>query len=358
MIDTGGDSADYENAACGLAVLGANGVFLRANATLCRWLGFAQTDLAKRRFADLLTVGGKIFHQTHWQPLLQMQGSVAEVQLELIACDGRHLPVLINAVERAAAGGEKLVHLAVFVAADRRKYERELLHARRRAEELLVLAEQLIGIVSHDLRNPLNAVLLGTRLLRAGGDATAVARTVERISSAARRADRLVSDLLDFTRARLGGGMKTNQQPIELHKLVADNLEEVRLAWPGRQLAHEACGEGPAYADPDRLQQVLSNLVNNALTYGDKARPVTVTSTIDPGGMELRVHNCGAAIPQHLQAHIFEPMTRGGEDLSRRSVGLGLYIVSEIAKSHGGSISVRSTEAEGTTFTLRVPSPA
>lgn len=135
-----GPNAAYERAACGLLTTLSNGTIVRVNQTFCTWFGYNAQDLVqKKRLQDLLTTGCKIFHQTHWVPLIQLQGSVAEVQLELVHRDGHAVPALVNAV-RHVGPTQTTLEVAVFVAADRRKYERELLHARRRAEELLNIA--------------------------------------------------------------------------------------------------------------------------------------------------------------------------------------------------------------------------
>jgi sigma-B regulation protein RsbU (phosphoserine phosphatase) len=389
----GGDARDlgeaYEHAACGLMTISAEGAILRVSATMCAYTGFSEAELLGRTFQSLLTIGSKLFHQTHWFPLLQLQGSVAEVQLELRHHDGRVLPVLVNAARRPSTGGGRaLVDIAMLVVTDRRKYERELLRARKQAEELLdrtreaesaralaqarveealrhqeaeaqqraVLAEQLIGIVSHDLRNPLNAVMLGAELL-ADGDLGENAHVVRRITSSAARANRLIGDLLDFTQARLGGGLRVARRPIDLHAVVADCLEEVKMAWPGRVIEHRRRGEGESRGDADRLAQVVTNLVNNALVYGTPTEPVTVTSALTETGLELHVHNAGAPIPDDLRPQMFEPLRRGEHEarLGSRSVGLGLYIVREIAAAHGGHIALHSTAEGGTTFTLTAP---
>jgi|GEM_PF-296717 len=629
----GGGAYDaYNLAACALLTTRHDGTIEQANATACAWTGYAREELVGKRFQDLLTVGSKLFHYTQWMPLLQMQGSVAEVQLEMVRRDGRVLPVLVNAARRGSEGSvapgvRPPVDIAVFIASDRRKYERELLAARKRAEELLerereaqearsvaearlrlaldsarlrvwtadvttgarayepgtgallgrgdgseisaelyaaaiheedraaeqaaygaaidparrdgyaveyrlrggdgverivrstgraffdgdrplhfsgvledvtdrrraeealrlrenqfrslaenspdvivrfdrarhlvylspvaerfvgksvaelvgksldaldlppenlvawsagldaafegtnaeitlrrtmpdgderefhahlvperdahgeivtvlgiardvtalraqereaqqraVLAEQLIGIVSHDLRNPLNAVVLGTHLLRTS-DLGPNQRVVDRIASAADRANRLIADLLDFTQARLGGGLRVAARDTDLHGLMADTLDEIRLAWPGRKVEQRRVGEGLGSADPDRVAQLATNLVNNALTYGTKEAPVTVTSVVTDDTIELHVHNDGPAIPEALQTQIFEPMRRGEHQLKSgsRSVGLGLYIVREIAVAHRGRVMVRSTAGEGTTFVVRLPRSA
>ncbi|HEX4382796.1 MAG TPA: PAS domain-containing sensor histidine kinase [Myxococcales bacterium] len=372
------DRTLYDNAPCGLVSM-RDGLIERANATFCIWLGYSPEELiGKVRLQDLLTVGCRIFHQTHWVPLLQMQGSVAEVQLEFLTREKRVVSVLVNAVRRLLDGAAH-DDVAVFVATDRRKYERELLLARKHAEELLlsertmqvqlnealrerekeaqqraVLAEQLIGIVSHDLRTPLHAILLGAKLLIATKVTPVQERTVGRILSATNRASRLIADLLDFTQARLGGGLGVTAEPLDLHALAAEAVDELKLAWPGRELLHQQSGDGQCAADPDRLQQVVTNLVSNALTYGLAGRPVTVTTRTDGDSAMLEVHNFGPVIPDDLMPHLFEPMRRGEQQVAQgsRSVGLGLYIVQQIALAHGGKVSVSSTLAEGTSFTL------
>jgi signal transduction histidine kinase len=162
----------FDSAPCGLARTDDEGVFIAVNSTFCGWVEQPREALVgKRRFQDLLTMGGRIFHQTHWMPLLQMQGSISEVKLEIRLAQGSPLPMVVNAL-RTEREGVMLHELATFVARDRDKYERELLVARRRLEELVseatrlqaetkdraLLAEQMIGIVSHDLRNPLSTI--------------------------------------------------------------------------------------------------------------------------------------------------------------------------------------------------------
>jgi sigma-B regulation protein RsbU (phosphoserine phosphatase) len=371
----------YDRAPCGLLQTRANGTVVHVNETLCAWLLRTKADLIGCRFQDLLSVGSRIFHQTHWMPLLQMQGSVAEVQLEVMRQDGQVLPVLVNAA--VYADGDTVMHdIALFITRDRRQYERELLHARRRAEELLEserkaqdtlqevmrareeetkqradLAEQLIGIVSHDLRTPLQAVLLGSALLDEDGLSPPQARIVTRIQASGERANRLIDDLLDFTQARVGAGIRAIPRELDIQHLVADCVDELRLVWPGRVVEHVHRGSTIGVADGDRLTQAITNLVNNALTYGTADRPVTVTSAVDPRGVVLTVHNFGTPIPDSLRPHIFEPLRRGEDQvkLGSRSVGLGLYIVQQIARAHGGTVDVRSLIDEGTTFTLVLP---
>ncbi|WP_375770795.1 PAS domain S-box protein [Archangium gephyra] len=227
--------------------------------------------------------------------------------------------------------------------------------ALRRAE----LAQQFVGIVSHDLRNPLTAITLAAEsgLRKEGRDAAAQVRLLTRIRSSAERMTRMVRDLLDFTQASMGSGITLNLQPVDLHELTRQVVEEVQFAYPGRTLRVECSGDGEGLVDADRMAQVLTNLLSNALQYSPSETPVTVGCEGDADTLRLRVHNLGSPIsPEDLQ-RIFAPLQRGaaGMDSAQRSIGLGLFIVKHLVRAHQGDIQVCSHREEGTTFTVRVP---
>lgn len=358
---------DLDVLPCGLLQTLEDGTIRQVNQTFCAWLEKPPEVLIGKRFQDLLTVGGKIFHHTHWAPLLRMQGSISEVKLELVHA-GSVLPVVINAVRRDEEG--VIVHeLAIYVARDRDRYEQELVRARKRLEDAVAelnqlhaaareraaFAELMIGIVSHDLRNPLSAIQLGTELLACSPLAEDDQRTLQRIGRAAKRATRLVADLLDLTRVRAGKGIAITRAPLHLHEVVAESLDELRLAHPGVVIEHLREGEGECLGDAGRIAQLLGNLVSNAIAYGAPTAPISVATRAGDRSV-LSVHNLGRAIPAELQPLLFEPMTRGGEGNGEgngergRSVGLGLFIVREIARAHGGDASVVSSEKDGTVF--------
>ena len=359
-----------DDAACGLIQTADDGTLLRANRTFCQWLGLSTAALiGQRRFQDLLTMGGRIFHQTHWAPLLRMQGSISEVKLELVHADGSKIPMVLNAIRRPQAGAT--VHeIAAYVAHDRDKYERELLRSRERLQHLVaeatrheaeakdraVFAEQMIGIVSHDLRNPLAAVHMAAAVLARGELSPAQQRLIGSITRSTERATRLIADLLDFTQARLGTGLPVERRPIDLHETVAEAVDELRLLYPERTLEFRRTGGGACTADANRLIQLLGNLVSNAMSYGAAEAAVTVHATIEPASFAISVHNLGPSIAPETQATLFQPMTRGApESSASRSVGLGLFIVHEIARAHGGSTFVRSTPEAGTTVGAAFP---
>jgi len=215
-----------------------------------------------------------------------------------------------------------------------------------------------IGILGHDLRNPINAVSMTATLLRrkAVGDA----RALDRILSSTRRMSSMVGQLLDLTRSRLAGGIDVERRLIDVGVVVSEALDELRHAYPGREIALTLAGSLEALVDKDRLAQVISNLVGNALEHGDRSAPVNVQLfTDDAGGLCLRVHNSGPPIPPHLLPAIFDPFRRTtARDERSRGLGLGLFITQQIVLAHGGTIDVRSSAGEGTTFTVAVPRPS
>ena len=366
----------YQAAPCGLLLAAADGRLLAANDTLCGWLGYERDQLVGRmHFHELLTMGGRIFFQTHLQPLLRLQSSVAEVKLELRRQDGRSLAMMANMVERDWQG-RTLLHVAVLIAEDRHKYERELLLQRKRAEVLAtqhardqqelsaaqaqaedraLFAEQLVGVVSHDIRNPLSVIHMSAVLLERGVPPPQQQAAIARVTRAVQRAQHLIADLLDFTQARVGGGLRVRQAEVDLHQAVADSVGELADAFPDRVLRHEQVGEGRCFADADRIVQAVGNLVANAATHGATGRPVTVRTEGDGTRFRIALHNHGTPIPPELLSRLFEPMVRGAEAGTSQGVGLGLYIVREIMRAHGGSVDVRSSAASGTRFVLELP---
>lgn len=224
------------------------------------------------------------------------------------------------------------------------------------AEDRALFAEQMIGIVSHDLRNPLAAIKMAPNLLGRKELDTKSIQTLGYITHSVDRAQRLVADLLDFTLIQVGRGIAATLKPVDLHEVVAGCLEELRLAFPGHELIHERSGQGDFNADSDRLYQLIGNLVANAMAYGAADGGVSVSSRFEDQAIIIAVHNFGTPLPPELLGNLFEPMIRGSHDnAGLRSIGLGLFIVQEIAKAHDGEVAVTSTLEHGTTFTATFP---
>ncbi|MCP3141603.1 sensor histidine kinase [Pyxidicoccus xibeiensis] len=220
--------------------------------------------------------------------------------------------------------------------------------------------DQFLAILGHDLRNPLGAIMMSAATVAASGvSEDKLAKAASRILTCAQRMGRMVRDLLDLTRTRLGGGIPITPQAMDLEEMCREVLAELEAFQPDRRLVFQSSGNLRGAWDVDRLAQVLSNLVGNALQHGAHDKVIEVTGRGFDGEVVLEVHNEGQPIPPELLEHVFEPMVRSVStamgNASSTSLGLGLHITREIVLSHGGTVSVRSTESEGTTFTVRLP---
>lgn len=222
--------------------------------------------------------------------------------------------------------------------------------------ERMAVDELLLGVVSHDLRNPLNAVLMATRLLEREGLPGSAQTSTARIRRATERALRLISDLLDFSQARIGGGLPVVREPVDLAAVLGQVVEELSLVHPARTLEVQEDGEMSLSGDRGRLAQLLGNLVSNALQHSPPDSVVRVRLTAGEGRLRVTLHNDGPPIPPEVLPHLFEPLRRGPQaGASRGSVGLGLFISDQIARAHGGSLTAHSAEGRGTEFILDLP---
>lgn len=223
--------------------------------------------------------------------------------------------------------------------------------------EMLALQQQLMAIVSHDLKNPLAAMKSAAALI-------ARCETIDdehrddarRIVSNARRMERLIRDLLDFSRLRAGHSLPIYPERTDLVDVCRRAVSDLGRDAEGR-VTVEGRRDVIGQWDRDRLEQVASNLVSNALKYGPPHRPIRIVVEGDPEEVRLSVHDDGGGLPPSLHQEIFEPFRRGtaGDPQAHHSSGLGLYIVRRIAEAHGGEVGVASADGEGTTFTVRLP---
>jgi sigma-B regulation protein RsbU (phosphoserine phosphatase) len=228
-------------------------------------------------------------------------------------------------------------------------------NAREQAQDDRESVQQLfIGVLSHDLRNPLSMIRMGLALLlRRNALRPDDADTVRQLTHASDRMGRMVEQLLDLTRGKLGGGIPVMRGVIDAAALCREIVEEQQLANPERQIQLTVRGETIGRWDSDRLLQAISNLVSNSFQHGAKDRPVRIDVLGDEHTVTVDVFNEGQMISKRAQQVIFDPFKRG-RAAGEKGLGLGLYIASEIAKSHGGSLTVRSTPG-GTTFRLQLP---
>ena len=350
----------FANSLSGHVIADAEGKILRINQRLAGWLGCDASAAIGQRFSDLLTVGGKIYYETHLWPLLRMQGFFDEVALELGCANNQRLQVLVNAYERRDEKNNPLfIRLTVFKATDRRIYEQNLRDAKSAAEinltnaiQLSLLREQFIAVLGHDLRNPLGAIITGISLLGMEDLKPEQAKIVKVISRSAQRMNELINNVMDFARARLGGGMVLDKKLVSLTPVLTHVADELKIIWSKREINTEFRLDELVECDSNRIAQLLSNLLANAITHGAQDKPVYVKAFLKDEVFELSVSNSGTPIAEDHIQKLFEPFTREDIRKSQHGLGLGLYIASEISRAHGGELIATSTRDE-TRFTFR-----
>jgi sigma-B regulation protein RsbU (phosphoserine phosphatase) len=353
----------YLNAPCGYLSMHADGRIFSANTTLADWTGIAASKLTSKRFSDLLTVGTRIFYETHGAPMLRLQGHVEELALELRTATGGRMPVFVNGLDCGDRKGQRNIRMIVVKAIERRRWEREIVEAREASEQRLRaeldtagLREQFIAVLGHDLRNPLASIGAGMSLLKRKEELSSEGlRIVEMVLGSVGRMSALIEDVLDFARARLGGRSSLNiQSRIDLAPILRHLAAELQVASPGRIIEAKIDIPTGVDCDPSRLGQLVSNLLGNALTHGASDAPVRLEAVIEDMQLVIAVSNQGMPIPPAAMERLFQPFVRGDVRANQEGLGLGLYIANEIAKAHQGVLGVASSLLE-TRFTLRMP---
>ena len=391
----------FESAPCGYVSADAKGRITKVNQTLLAWLGHERAQLHGQRFQDFLNIAGKIYYETHFAPLLRMQGFFNEVALDLVRADGTAFPVLVNAVERRDDTGEvRFIRMTVFNASDRRRYERELLEARNAAEQAsaelrdlnLTLEQrindavqerlraedqirqmqkmeavgQLTGGIAHDFNNMLAIVIGGLNLVQrrlAKGD-TDVGQFISGAMEGANRAATLTQRLLAFSRQQ-----PLSPQALKANDMVSDMSELLRRTL-GETIQMEtvlAGGLWQTYADAGQLENVVLNLAVNArdaMPDGGRLTIETANCHLDSayaaehGVAEgqyvlVAVTDNGSGMPPEVAAKAFDPFftTKG----VGKGTGLGLSQVFGFVKQSGGHVKIYSEPDHGTSVKIYLP---
>jgi PAS domain S-box-containing protein len=261
--------------------------------------------------------------------------------------------------QRRALEEERLARAMAEAHSTRLAYEGERLERaladQKSADEL---RDQLLGVVGHDLRSPLSSIAMASALmLKKGNLQEAEAKTVARIARSADRMSKIISQLLDFTRSRLGGGIPIDLRPIDFAEVCAEVIAEYETVHPNCVLRFQSDLDTKGVWDPAKLAQVVGNLVGNAIQHGKSHGSIDVALRSEGDAVCLMVHNEGEPIRADVLPSIFDPFRRGTTSTTRKTegLGLGLFIVREMVRAHAGEIRVQSSEGEGTTFIVKLP---
>lgn len=347
---------------CGVLVVDPQGKVRAVNRTLAEALGHEPGTIEGGAVEGYLAAGSRIYYQTHLLPLLRLKGEVHEVYLSLRTASGAELPVLLNARHRRREG-QTLTEVVVVPIERRNQFEDELLKARRAAEAASASRARFLSMLSHDIRSPLSAMVLSADLVARGalGPVTEEqGAELGRVAEAGRYVLRLVTDVLDFSRLE-SGRVDVRLRPVGLAGAVARALEIV-----GADARAAGVDLGPptgpadahAQADPDRLQQVLLNLLTNAVKFTGAGGRVRASWVVEGGDAVVRVSDTGPGIAPEAMERLFAPFVQGaaGARGGAAGVGLGLAISRELTRAMGGDLTVESVEGEGATFLVRLVS--
>ena len=363
----------YDNAPCGYISALPDGTIVKVNQTFLDWTGHPREGLVgRKRFQDLLTAGGRIFHETHYAPLLRMQGTVREIAVDIVCANGARLPALINSVLKKDGDGKPLLtRTTVFNATDRKEYERELVRERQRAEQAARAKADFISMISHEIRTPLNAVMGVGHLLESTQLSAQQQKLVRILRSSSEGLLALINDILDFSKIE-SGKVALEERSLDLRHLIDQLVENLRMKAEQKGLALEIHVDervpDTVLGDPIKIGQVLTNLLSNAIKFTAEGS-VTVALDVrerlpDAVAIEFRISDTGIGIAAEHLPHVFDEFTQANYDIGLKygGTGLGLAISKKLVELHGSQIAVESDLGRGSTFSfelrLRVPPEA
>ena len=351
-----------DRAPCGFVSFRDDGTIVHANATLAQMLGLDARDLFGQSFEKILTIPARIFYQTHFFPLIKLHGRAEEIYFTLRAQSGAPVHVLVNAARTDVEGAARIDCVMLRIH-ERQKYEQELLQAKKTAEAANSAKMRFLSMVSHDLRTPLGAISGYADLLLLGirGDVNdAQTQDLRRIKEVSYFLLSLLDDILTFARAE-AGALTVTRENVTVESVLARAEAIVASQFEAAGIAY-AREPGPAglsvCADPDRLQQILLNLLGNASKFTPSGGTVSVRWSKDGERVHIAVVDTGRGIPAEALSRIFEPFVQVNREIDarkQRGMGLGLAISRELARAMRGDIAVESVVGQGSTFTVSLP---
>jgi signal transduction histidine kinase len=343
-----------DGAPCGFVQLADDGTMLAVNQTLADLLRYTRVDLVGWHVQKILPPGARVFYNTHVFPLLKMHGVADEIYMPLRTSAGEDVPMLFNARRRPEGDAE--VNDCVFVRMiQRHQYEEQLLIARREAERASASKSRFLSMMSHDLRTPLTAISGYAELILNDAVESSQKESALAIREAARSVARMIDDILAFAQLE-SAKIPVNAVEVDLGQAVAraESLIRGKMQQSALTFSIEGGRGIIALADPDRLQQILLNLLTNAAKFTAPGGRVTISCESSGDRVLIRVSDDGIGVPEEQLEHIFEPFVQLNQGTHLEGVGLGLAISRELARAMGGELTATSTPAKGSVFTLEI----
>jgi PAS domain S-box-containing protein len=354
----------YEHAPCGYASTLPDGTIIRINQTLLGWLGFQKEEIMHKRLEELFSRGGRIFYETHHLPMLRLQGFIREINYDLIRKDASQLPVLVNATMVNDKHGVPLLIRTMFVnITERKKYEIELLNARKKAEKAARAKSEFLSTISHEIRTPMNAVVGIAHLLQEQNPAPHQQEYLRILKFSAKNLLNLINDILDFSRIE-SGKVALEEKDFQIWELVGNIMAGLRLKAEEKGLAVDVRLDPQIpqslMGDALKIGQILTNLVGNAIKFTEKGSVSLgidlITYSEKCVTLRCSVQDTGIGIAADKLETIFEEFAQADQQINHRygGTGLGLSISQKLLALMESKVTVESELGKGSCFSFKL----
>lgn len=353
----------YQNAPCGYISILPDRTIAKINNVLLNWLGYTREELLyKKKFTDLVTIGGKIYYETHHDPLQRMQGFVNELNYDLVRKDGSTLPCLLNStIKKDGHGNILLARTTIFDITERKKYEKELLRAKKEAERAARAKSQLLSVMSHEIRTPMNAIIGLSHLLLEENPKPEQKENLRVLKVSAENLLNLLNSILDYSKIE-AGKISLDETDFAMQDLVSGivNTLKIKAEEKGVRMILDYDPEIPPVlsSDPVKLTQILTNLLGNAIKFTREGSVRMSVKLIHKNPQSIyvlfSVSDTGVGISKDKIAGVFNEFEQAGSEITREfgGSGLGLSITKKLIDLFGSSIHVESEPGKGSVFSF------
>jgi PAS domain S-box-containing protein len=354
----------YDNSPCGYLSALPDGRIVKINRTLLNLLGYSREEiLGQKKFQDLLTIGGKIFFETHFAPLLKMQTFANEINFDIVRKNGETFPALTSTQSKSAADGSVIHRITVFDISDRKKYEHELRLQKERAHEAMRAKADFLSMMSHEIRTPMNALVGITHLLEATELSPQQGEYMRMLKASSENLLSLLNGILEMSKME-SGVVQLEEIRFEPAAVLGEVVQGLEVIAREKNLAlileTDPALPRELLGDPVKFRQIFMNLIGNAIKFTEKGS-VRVRITVPASGASLvtlraEVIDTGIGIPAGRLAAVFDQFEQASKEIGAKygGTGLGLSITRKLVEMYGGKLDVDSEPGRGSNFHFEI----